>query len=275
MKTILKVIAFFFLITCNSFSQLYTEDEISPYVIEFMEIADEFSKSFNQVQGIYIMEFTDDEVDHIAELFFKAFNEDPIGFSYYIMKEFYDWGAKVKESGKLTEPKPAMKRNLLEKQITKKYGIAFTEVIGTPGFLRCKFINLSLSTYYSPDTKSNFPQMNFNFLIEDVLKGNKFFIIDDTVTISTIPNIESPAPTFETDKSYLIPVRPWIGLNEYNGEVTFNYLHEYYDRWVMGKPPKTFPIFDEKITNCEYFGIGDTSWTDFKIFFKETFLIFN
>jgi hypothetical protein len=43
----------------------------------------------------------------------------------------------------------------------------------------------------------------------------------------------------------------------------------------MGTHPITYPIFDEKITNCEYFGIGDTSWTDFKKFFKETFLIFN
>jgi hypothetical protein len=117
--------------------------------------------------------------------------------------------------------------------------------------------------------------MNFIFLIEDILKGDKFFIVSDTVTISTIPNVESPAPTFETDKSYLIPVRPWIGLTEYNGAVTFNYLHEYYDRWVMGKPPKIFPIENEIITNCEYLGIKNTSWTDFKKYFNETFLIFN
>jgi hypothetical protein len=275
MKIILIVIAFFFLIPCNSFSQFYADSVVSDYVIEFMEIADEFSKSFDQVQGVYNMEFTDEEVEHIAELFFKAFNEDPVGFSYYIMKEFYKWGAKVKESGKVTEPKPAMKRNLLEKQITKKYGITFTEVIGTPAFLRGKFITSTRSTYYSPDIKSNFPQMNFIFLIEDILKGDKFFIVGDTVTISTIPNVESPAPKFETDKSYLIPVRPRIGLTEYKGEVTFNYLHEYYDRWVMGKPPKTFLIENEIIKNCEYFRIKETSWTDYKKFFKETFLIFN
>lgn len=275
MKSLYKIIFFLFLLFSNAYPQFYAKDEISPFVIEFMELANEFSKSFDQAQGLYKMEFNDDEVEHIAELFFNAFNEDPVGFSYFIMKEFYEWGARVKESGKVTEPKPAMKRNLLEKQIANKYGIAFAEVIGTPAFLRCKFIRMNRSSYYSPDIKSNYSQLNFTFLIEDILKGDKFFIVSDTVTISTIPNVESPAPTFETDKSYLIPVRPWIGLTEYNGAVTFNYLHEYYDRWVMGKPPKIFPIENEIITNCEYLGIKNTSWTDFKKYFNETFLIFN
>lgn len=276
MKFIFKTIFLSFFLFGNTFSQFYAEDEISPYIIEFMEIANELAKSFDGYKDNDLtMKFSDDEIELIAELFFKAFNENPVGFNYYIRKQFYEWGAIVKESGKVTEPKPAMKRKLLKDQISKKYGIVFTEVIGTPAFLRGKFIAVYRSSYFSPDTKSNYSQLNFNFLIEDILKGDKFFSIGDTVTVSTIPNVESPGPAFELNKSYIIPVRPRIGLTEYKGEVTFNYLHEYSDRWVMGKPPKTFSIENELITNCEYFGIKDTSWIDFKKYFKETFLIFN
>jgi len=71
MKIILKFIAFFFLITCNSFSQFYAEDDISLYVIEFMEIADEFAKQNDPEKKIY-KTFSDEEIKHIAELYFKC-----------------------------------------------------------------------------------------------------------------------------------------------------------------------------------------------------------
>lgn len=42
----------------------------------------------------------------------------------------------------------------------------------------------------------------------------------------------------------------------------------------MGKTPSTFAIDNEIIKNVEYFGIEDTSWTDFKKYFKEIYLVF-
>lgn len=273
-----KTLIFLFFLFSSAYPQFYADSVVSDYVIEFMEIADEFAKQIDPERKVYKKIFSDEEIKHIAELYFKCYNDNPLGFNQYVNEKHNEWAKAPYEIGMKSmhiRMRPWLKVYALRDQVAKKYGIAFTEVIGTPAILRGKFITSTRSSYYSPDIKSNFQQMNFNFLIEDILMGDKFFNVGDTVMISTIPNIESPAPKFETDKSYLIPVRPWIGLNEYNGEVSFNYLHEYYDRWIMGKPPKTFPVIDEKITNCEYFAIGDTSWTDFKKYFKETFLIFN
>jgi len=276
MKSLYKILIFSFLLFNNAYPQFYAEDEISPYIIEFMEKANEFSKSFDQVQGIHKIKFTDDEVEHIAELFFKVYDEDPVGFHNYIREAYYKWEGKVKGSGgKITEPIPALKRKHLVKKIANKYGIAFTEIIGTPAFLRGKFISSTRSSYYWSERKSSIGQMNFNFLIEDILKGEKFFNIGDTVIILMIPNVESPSPSFEEGKSYLIPVKPRFGSAKYNGEVGFNYLSENYNIWVMGVPPKVFPIENEIIANCEYLGIEDTNWIEFKKYFRETFLIFN
>lgn len=265
MNLLYKTIVFLFLLFSNAYPQFYAEDVISPFVIEFMEIADEFAKSFDQVQGIHKMEFSDDEVDYISKLYYKAYDEDPVGFHNYIREAYYKWEGKVKGSGgKITESIPALKRKHLVKKIAKKYGIAFAEIIGTPAFLRGKFISSTRSSYYWSERISSIGQMNFNLLIEDILKGEKFFNIGDTVIILMIPNVESPSPSFEEGKSYLIPVKPRFGSAKYNGEVGFNYLSENYNIWVMGVPPKVFPIENEIITNCGYFGISDISWNDFK-----------
>jgi hypothetical protein len=61
-------------------------------------------------------------------------------------------------------------------------------------------------------------------------------------------------------KSYLIPIKPFIlKFSEYHGANAFDNLDDVYDVWVMGKPPKIFPIENETIKDCEYFGIKDTS----------------
>ena len=118
-------------------------------------------------------------------------------------------------------------------------------------------------------------RIDFFFLIEDILKGDKFFSISDTVTVvGVLGGPANPRPHFEIGKSYLIPVRSGLSSVVSNNETNFNPLLDHYSRRIMGKPPKIFPIESEIITNCEYFGIKDTSWTDFKKYFKETYLIF-
>ena len=89
-----------------------------------------------------------------------------------------------------------------------------------------------------------------------------------------IPNVESPGPDFIGGVSYLIPVGTLLGHQEGSFNIVFKFLDDAYGVWVMGQPPRTFPIIDEKITNLEYFRINDTSWIDFKKYFKEKYLIF-
>ena len=274
MKTLLNICFLVVLFNKISLSQFYADSVISNYVFEFMEIADENTKSMDSVGNVQ-KEFTDEEIYHVAKLYYKAFDEDPVGFNKYISFAKTKWDTIVfRNKGKVHEPKPAMKRHLLVKKIAEKYGIAFTEVLGTPAFLRCKYITWNYSDYYSVSMKIHSRSHNFILLIEDVLKGNKYFSVGDTISISFHGGIENPNPDFTRDSSYLIPVRTLLGLSEGSFNIAFNYLHSVYDVWEMGKPPKTFPIENDVIKDVEYFGIQDTSWNDFKKYFKETYLIF-
>lgn len=277
MKYCSKLILALFLFSNFSFSQFYEEDEISPYIIEFMEIADEFAKQNDPENKIYKI-FTDAEIEHIADLYFKCYNDDPVGFQKYVAEKHKEWEKAPYEIGMKSmkiRMRPWMKVYALRNRIANEYGVPFTEIIGCPVFIRAKFDSAYQSSSYLPELKSKWHYTNFVFTIEEVLKGNKFFKCGNKSTISFSPNVEAPSPKFEEDKSYLVPVTTWIDSPDYDGKMYFGPLREYYDSWVMGKPPKTFPIENEVIKECEYFGISDTSWVDFKKFFKEKYLIFD
>ena len=161
-----------------------------------------------------------------------------------------------------------MKVHALINQIANKFGTPYTEVISTPAFLLCKTVLIRF------DTLKNNPiavKKYFGFVIEDVLKGNKFFSVGDTITIRY-----SYPTQFEEGKYYLIPVTTQYSKANYNGEISIRYLREYYLPVMDGGiPAKTCPIENEIIKNVEYFGISDTNWTDFNKYFKEKYLIFD
>lgn len=274
MKTLINISILLNLFSTVSHSQFYADSVIPDYVVEFMQIADEHAKQNDPSKGI-IKLYSDEEIYHIAELYYKCYNDDPVGFQKYVNEKHQEWEKAPLEvtSGKI-KMRPWLKVYALRDRIRYKYGITFTEVIGTPAFIRAIFDSAYQSKIYVPELKSNWSLTNYVFLIEEVIKGNKFFRSGNECTISYSPNAEAPVPEIEKGKSYLIPITTWVGQTDYNGEVYFGPLRKYYDRWEMGKPPKTFPIENEIIKNCEYFGINDTSWTDFKEYFKGTYLIF-
>jgi len=274
MKTLLNIITFSLLFYSTPLPQFYADSVTPNYVIEFMKIADDFAKQNDPDKGKRKF-FTDAEIEHIAELYYKCYNDDPVGFQKYFHEKHQEWEKAPLDvvTGEM-KIRPWMKIYKLRDKIANRYGIVFTEVIGTPAFLRCKYITWKFSDYYSKSLNTHFKSHNFIFLIEDILKGNKFFSIGDTISILMLSNIESPSPDFIEDHAYLIPVKTNLGFHEGSFNLTFSFLRTAYDVWIMGKPPKTFPIENEVIKNCEYFGIKDTSWIDFKRYFKETYLIF-
>ncbi len=266
----LRTLIIFFvilLLSGNSFPQFHADTVISEYVREFMRIADDETKLLKEANSHEITrEISDSEIEDITRLYYKSFDEDPVGFNTYLEKEFRKWNA----NRNILEFKPAMKVKLLVKRIAKKYGIPFTEIISTPAFLRCKFISLS-SSYYTIGIRNS----NFNFVVEDILKGDKFFKIGDTLTIKMIPNIECPIPDLQVGDSYLIPVGTNLGLGNNSFNNIFKYLQDRYDVWEMGVPPKIFHIQNEIIKDCNYFGFPEMNWNAFKEYFKNKFLIFN
>lgn len=274
MKASIKIIILFILFYKFSFSQFYADSVTPDYVIEFMKIADEFAKENNPEEGKRKL-LTNEETELIAELYYKCYNNDPVGFQKYVEKEHKQWEKAPLEvtSGKLKE-RPWLRVYALRDKIAYKFGIPFTEVIGTPAFLRCNYITLKFSDYHSISLNTHFKPHNFIFLVEEVLKGDKYFHYNDTISIDMIPDVESPAPNFITGKSYLIPVTTLLGHQDDGFNMIFAYLSDQQSGWVMGEPPKTFPIVNETVKGCDYFGIKDTTWTDFKKYFKETYLIF-
>jgi len=281
MKTLINILLFSCLLTNSTFPQFYADSTISDYVIEFMKIADEKIKNMddfkNTDEGL-----NDDELEHVAWLYYKCHNENPSVFYNYIFEENKKWNERSIDKNKtLEELKPQTKIVGLGKKIAAKYGVSFLEVSNTPALIRAKFIKMIPSSFDTIRVISTSMRLDFIFLIEDVLKADKFFTIGDTLKIvGNIGGSENPRPHLDINISYLIPVQPRIiksdfkGWDNYNGELMIKYLHNSVGVWEMGSY-KVFPIIDEKITNCEYFGISDTSWTDFKKYFKEKYLIFN
>lgn len=275
MKTLI-IIAILFILSCKfSYPQFYADSVTPSYVVEFWKIADESISDRNDYKTI--KDYPDSTLDHITELYFRCNNEDPVGFYGYIEELSEPFRKKYLENRQRTEEMmPIWKVYYLRNQIANKYGIAFTEVISTPAFLKCKYVDDNLSFLDTARIISTSMKVYYYFLIEEVVKGEKFFESGDTVVVnSVIGGPDNPRPILEKTKSYLIPIKPFIlNYNEYNGANAFDKLEEVYDVWAMGKPPKTFPIENEMIRNCEYLGIKDTSWIDFKKYFKDKYLIF-
>jgi len=266
-RKLLVAILLIIIFSNYSFSQFVADSSFSEYVIDLFISADSLNY-LSSVQQDSINNSPNSKlaIDRIAKLFYKTFDEDPIGYNMYLEKLHSRW----KSQPFIPQSKPALKIHQLKRKISQKYGIPFTEIIGTPAFIRCKYLNHT-SSYYNDGILNS----NFNFIIEDIIKGSKFFKINDTITIKMIGNVESPCPVFEENTSYLIPVGTLTGFNQGSFNIIFQSLKDEYDVWIMGKPPTTFPIEKEIIQKCEYFGFSEMEWNKFKEFFKEKYLTFN
>lgn len=272
MKILINTSILLIILNKLSFPQFYTDSSETDSIIELMKIADEHTKQNDPSKGI-IKLYSDEEIYHIAKLYYKCYNDNPVGFQKYVNEKHKVWAPIDVVTGK-TRLTPWMKVYALKNQLSNKYGYKLISILGTPAFIRGKFIELTFSTHILKGTTSQFRVHNFIFVVEEVLKGDKYFHSGDTISIDIIPNVESPAPTFINGKSYLIPVTTLLGYQDDGFNTIFTYLSEQQIGWVMGKPPTTFPIESEIIKNCDYFGIKDTSWIDFKKYFTETYLIF-
>jgi len=274
MKTLINISFLLVLLNAVCFPQFYADSEVSDDILEFVKIANETTETDLEYQNPK-RKFTESEIEHILHLYYKCYNDNLICFNDYVTDEYKKWEKVTIDvlTGKL-KLNPWMKVYALINQLSNKYGDKLITIMGTPAFIRGKFIVLTFSTHTLKDTNTKFRVHNFIFEVEEVLKGNKYFYSGDTISIDMISNVESPAPNFIPGKSYLIPVKTLLGYQDDGFNTIFTYLSDEQSGWAMGKPPTVFPIENETIKNCEYFGIKDTSWTDFKKYFKDTYLIF-
>ena len=272
MKTLIIICILLILLNNISLPQFYADSTVSDNIVEFVEIADSFTTNLNDYRNPKRV-FTDEELEHIFKLYYKCYNDNLVCFNDYVSEEHKKWeNAPIDVVTGKMKLRPWMRIYALINQLSKKFGGKFISITGTPAILRCSYIKLDFSQY-SLDLNTHFRVPNFIFVVEEVLKGDKYFFTGDTISIDMIPNVESPAPSFILGKSYLIPVTTLLGHQDDGFNTIFTYLSDQQSGWTMGKPPTVFPIENEIIKNCEYFGIKDTRWSDFKKYFRDTYLI--
>ncbi len=266
MKIFLKIVFILMGFSGLIFPQFYTEKEISPSVLEFMKIVEETAQFYDDKQGL-LKSFSDEELNHITKLYFKVYDEDPVGLSKYIGIKKKEWDKEMKESnGTFKELKPAGKKNILKQQIRKKYGGKFTEIISTPAFIRGKVISIGRQD----------SQFDLTVYVEEVLKGEKFFTKGTTITISYSMDW-GLGNDYQVNKSYLFPLRPWLSLREYKGEITLQWLFYKGENRIPfeGKIEEVYPIENESVYSKEdFFDTGIwTPWETFKEHFNSTYMI--
>lgn len=282
MKILLLIFITFINYPIIIFSQFYVEKEISPCVIEFMDFADETAKYYDIKQGLQ-KSLSDEELNHITRLYFKIYNEDPVGLSKYIHIKHKEWEQKMKDSDRtiMQYRRPGFTEGILKKQIRKKYGGKFTEIISTPAFIRGKVISIGKQVRKTDvrepyDNLGTIAQRDLTVYIEEVLKGEKFFKKGTTITISYSLDW-SMSSEYEVNKSYLFPLRPWLSLREYTGEITLQSLFYKGENYIPFEGPtgEIYPIENESVYSKEdFFDTGErTPWETFKEHFKNTYMI--
>ncbi len=266
MKILLKTLFLVFSFTVFIFPQFYAAEETSPYVVEFMRLAEETAKYFDKYEGLKTS-FDKNEMERIVQIYYKSINEDPVGYNLYLNQNHQEWQDRIKNSNYTSEElKPAVKLRILKEEMSKTYGEKYIRLISIPVIARAKVISKNESTYVSFEGLKT-RQTNIIVNIEDVLKGQSFINPGSDIVISYLNWwIEDVNKKFEIGKSYMILLRPWIGLKEYKGEITLHVL-----------PDNNFGFYSIQNANVigtdNYFETREiVSWKSFKEYFKNAYM---
>jgi hypothetical protein len=263
--TFLLVIALFSL---NSFPQEKSTLKKSP--IDFFTTVENYTKEFNRSNKDNLLKskvYSDSEVLALAEEYYKAKADDPIGFHFYEkgkQKEFEEnLSKKTVSKDELMFPE---KVGLVYKIISSKYGRNFTETIGIPWYLKVNVLDIKQGKF-----KSSIGILGKTYLvarIEEVIKGEKFFKQGDTIEINYLANWLSDAnKKFENNKSYFLGLREW---DCYDGNCTEIALYVFPD-----KNDGIYPIENGYVIAPDnYFGIeDDLGWSKFKSEFIKKYIL--
>lgn len=185
-------------------------DEIKPSVKNFFV-------ELNQIMSHYDLElgmqkkFSDEELFNIAKLLYIATEDDPIGFQKRMKAEYEVWGAEtIKNHGKPIGLKPGVKLRILGDIINERFGGGFTQILKMPYYLRIKILDLQNAIYILKEDNNTFPEVDLICLVEDVIKGEKRFKKEDTITVSFLVHwFQGSLPIIEKGNSYFMPVEHW------------------------------------------------------------------
>jgi len=244
-------------------------DNYSKSVLDFIDILYDQSIFEETAYGLKYT-FNRELSEDILQKYYKVKAEDPIGLFNYITEEYEVIINRTIASGKnSTEKRTPFRKRELKEELSKIYGENFMEIIDVPYFLRIKVIQKSKSIYVSPGPpESKYGTFEMKVLIEDVLKGEIQFTKGSIISIEYLSQwLGESSKQFQVDKSYFIPLRPWMGTKGFLGW-TLNFL-----------PDNNFAIYEienEVVKTPEnYFDIEtETNWADFKKLFTKKYILF-
>jgi len=252
--------------------KIFPQGNIQPKekVMNFFTAVENYSKGFNRdnKEGLFkSKQYTNQEVYDLAQKYYQAKAEDPIGFHFYLENKMKEFEEKFKnKTVKQSELMTPEKVGVIFKIISSKYGRSFTEIIGIPWFLKVQVLDIKQGKF-----NSSVGILGKTYLVakvEEVIKGQNIFKEGDTIEINYLSTWLSDAnKQFEKKKTYFTGLREW---NCYNGNCTEIALYVFPD-----EDDGIYPIENEHVTAPgNYFGIKDNiQWPEFKSEFVKKYVL--
>lgn len=183
-------------------------DEIKPSVknffVELNKLMNHYDVKLNSQKTI-----SNEEILNAAKLLYQATEDDPIGFQKQIKIEYNVWGVS-RNIDPPTGLKPQAKLKSLRKLINERIEGGLAQILEMPYYLKVKILDVQKAIYILKQDNNTFPQINLICSIEDVIKGEKRFKKEDTITVSFLVHwFQESFPSIEKGNSYFIAVKHW------------------------------------------------------------------
>jgi len=236
----------------------------------FFRAVEQFDYFFNDSLG-WQKEFTDEEVLDISQKWYRAIYKSPVEYDLFFHQLHAEWEIKVVAAReKYLIRRPGLQLGRLNRKLTEYTTRAYTELLRVPYLFRVKVKKFGKSPYQSKSMELKTSQTDMIVIIEDIIKGEEYFNIGDSLMVSFFGAWFHGAREeqyFKVDATYFLPV----GLFRIEDRNNFQYkIHMLPDNNFA-----VYPIIGEMVeTPGDFFGVGETSnWEDFKRIIKEKFII--
>ena len=201
-------------------------------------------------------------LEKAKELMYYSYAHAPLELRKKEKALFKKW-----EKTDYTELKPNERKKIIEKAIEEKYGKDYLAFLKTPYFIRVQILKTTKKTNSLPGKmRGKISRINLTAKIVTVLKGENYYSINDTTTVTFMPiwfyNSDVLPPKFKIGEEYIIPLNNWKNYSSNILELDMHGLNTLYQ--IRNSEVYNPLISETKIIN---------SWIDFKNEFKQKYLM--
>lgn len=268
MRTVKVIISVFLLaFVSNSFAQEIQEKK---------EIVDSLFKLVKKnilINNNGTVTISEPDLEKFKRLLYKAYAYAPTEFRDELIQWTEEWRSTgIKGVKPPTGIKPSTRLQKVKEKLAEKYGWEYVRFLETPYFMKVKVLDIKNSEYklHRANKKGiEFKVQKIDILVKitDIIKGNNYYSLGDTITIGYLPIQfgSSALPEFKLNHIYAFPLKPWSRKEDYmhnNLMLKLNGLHTFYE---IKNGFVYSPLTPEKSPM--------QSWDAFKNDFKQKFLI--